>query len=75
MGNKLFEVIADALQIPAKEVSMKLSFGDVEEWDSLGHLGLIIAVESAFGVKFKSTEIAELTSVEKIARKLRELLG
>jgi acyl carrier protein len=74
MEKKLFEVIAKTINVSASEVSMKLAQGDVEKWDSLGHFELIIAVENAFGVKFKSTDIGELTDVNRIARKLKELL-
>ncbi|RJS84130.1 acyl carrier protein [Candidatus Bathyarchaeota archaeon] len=75
MEEKLFKVIASVLEIPENRVNPELSLGDVEKWDSLGHLELILAVEEAFGVKFNSTEISELTSVGKIAARLKEILG
>jgi acyl carrier protein len=31
----------------------------IEEWDSLGHITLILAVEKAFNIRFKTAEIAE----------------
>lgn len=30
---------------------------DVEEWDSLSHVRLIVAVEQAFGVRFTNAEV------------------
>ncbi len=36
---------------------------DVEDWDSLMHVTLIINVEKAFGVRFLSAEVAGLKSV------------
>jgi len=36
---------------------------DIEGWDSLNHLSLMIAVESRFGVKFRASEIEKLTNV------------
>jgi len=33
---------------------------DIEGWDSLMHLNLIIAVEKRFGVKFATAEISNL---------------
>ncbi len=33
---------------------------DIDGWDSMAHVNLIIAVESRFGIKFLSSEIAAL---------------
>jgi acyl carrier protein len=33
---------------------------DVPEWDSLGHLNLVIALEKRFGIRFASAEISRL---------------
>jgi acyl carrier protein len=35
----------------------------VPAWDSLMHVTLIIAVERSFGVRFKSSEVANLQNV------------
>lgn len=36
---------------------------DIDGWDSLSHVTLILAVEKAFKVRFNSTEIAGLENV------------
>ena len=41
---------------------------DVEKWDSLNHINFIVAVEKAFGVKFKNAEIARLEDVGGLKR-------
>ena len=33
---------------------------DIEGWDSLGHINLMIAVEQKFGIKFATAEISLL---------------
>ena len=33
---------------------------DIEGWDSLNHINLIIAIEEQFGIKFVTTEISRL---------------
>ncbi len=37
-----------------------MSAEDVDGWDSMAHINLIIAVEKRFNVKFAASEIAEL---------------
>ena len=49
---KLQEVF-DGAFLQRVEVSPELSARDVEEWDSLTHVSLIIAVEQAFGIRFR----------------------
>ncbi len=45
------------------EISRDTTAEDVEGWDSLTHVTLIINVEKAFGIKFKSSEVASLKNV------------
>jgi acyl carrier protein len=42
--------------------------GDVEGWDSLMHVTLLVNVEKAFGIKFTSSEVAGMKSVGDLAR-------
>lgn len=41
----------------------ELSANDVDEWDSLSHIRLIVAVEEGFGIRFNSAEIVKLENV------------
>lgn len=41
-------------------VSRELSAEDIEGWDSLMHINLLIAVEASLGIKFATAEIADL---------------
>ncbi len=47
---------------------------DIEDWDSLNHINLIVAVEGSFKVKFTTKEVTNLANVGEfiglIARKL-----
>lgn len=40
-----------------------LTAGDVEGWDSITHVKLILAVEEAFQVRFKLQEISSLKNI------------
>ena len=37
--------------------------GDVPGWDSLAHVGIILAVERAFGFRIRATEMARLDNL------------
>lgn len=53
---KVNDVFKDVLE---EDVSIKedYSSGDVEGWDSLNHIILIIGIEKKFNIKFNSSEI------------------
>lgn len=36
---------------------------DVEEWDSLSHITLVVAIEKEFGVKLRAAEVGKLKNV------------
>jgi len=36
---------------------------DIEEWDSLHHIRLVVAIERAFKIRFSNTEIESLKNV------------
>ncbi len=59
-------LLAEALQIPPQEVSPGLAFGDLPQWDSMGHMEVMMRLEEAFGVEITAETIAALTSVTAI---------
>ena len=44
-------------------VTPELTAKDVDEWDSLGHMRLIMAVEETFRTKFSAAEVNRLKNV------------
>ena len=48
-------------------------FIDIEEWDSLGHIQLIVAIEKSFGIKFKSEDIASWQNVGEMVNRIMQL--
>lgn len=69
MNNKQQEVlerlqtIFDEIFIDEILVKPELSAKDVEEWDSLMHISLVVSVEEVFGVKFRVGEVEATKNV------------
>jgi acyl carrier protein len=59
-------ILADALQVPQEQISPELAFGDLPEWDSMGHMEVIMRLEESFGIEVNADTIAGLTSVPAI---------
>ena len=47
---------------------------DVDGWDSLSHIRLIISVEKAFKIKFSASEVGKLKNVGELAGLIRSKL-
>lgn len=61
---KYTNTFAEALGISVEETK-KLEYQAVEAWDSVGHMGLVAALEDAFGIMFDADDIIDLSSFEK----------
>lgn len=66
------ELISEVLQVPAARVGDDLAMSDLEAWDSLKHMELIVALENAFDVQLTFDEIVAMRSVREIKRVLAE---
>ena len=62
-NEKLIQSFAETLQIEPARVTDDLSYNAIAEWDSVGHMALIAALEEAFGVMLDTDDIIDLSSV------------
>lgn len=60
---KVQEIFQDVLDNEDIEISFDTTADDVEEWDSLSHIQLIVAIEKEFKVRFTSKEIMSWSNV------------
>jgi acyl carrier protein len=60
---KLNTVFRDVFDDESIEVTEKTTAKDVDGWDSLNHVNLIIAVEKAFAIKLTTKEATTLANV------------
>ena len=57
------EIMCDAFDLDDLKVTRETTAADVEEWDSLSHVRVIVAIERAFKIKFSNAEIERLRNV------------
>jgi acyl carrier protein len=60
---RLTEIFKDVFDEDSIEVTPELSAKDVDGWDSLTHIRLILTVEKVFKIKFSTSEIGKLENV------------
>jgi len=68
---KLSGVFHEVFDDDTIDVKPELTAKDVDEWDSLAHIRLMLSVERAFQIKFSASEIGKLKNVGELA----ELIG
>ncbi len=71
---KLTTVFRDIFEDEAIEVNPQLSANDVEYWDSLSHVRLILTVEREFDVSFSTAELSQFDNVGQLADMIKEKL-
>jgi acyl carrier protein len=65
--NKLTAVFREVFDEDELNVTPQTTADDVDGWDSLSHIRLVLAVSKAFGVKFSASEIGNLKNVGEFA--------
>jgi len=61
---KLTNVFADTFGIDEAQVA-GLKYQSIEQWDSVGHMTLVAAIEDAFGIEMDTDDIIDLSSFDK----------
>jgi acyl carrier protein len=60
---KLRDCFSRSLGIPLGQVTDELAYNTIKEWDSVGHMALVVAIEGAFGIMLDTDDILGLSSV------------
>ena len=61
--DRVKKIMAAVLSVDIETIGDDSSVDDMETWDSLRHINLIIALEQEFGISLPDEEVASLTSV------------
>ena len=72
MEEKLRKIMSNIFNVKQDVIIDESSMENIDKWDSLGHLKLIMAIEEKFGISIDSVDMIALTSFEKIILYLKE---
>jgi acyl carrier protein len=63
--SKYKKSFVEALSIKEDVVNSKLEYNSIPEWDSIGHMSLIGALEDEFGISIDTDDIIDFSSFDK----------
>jgi acyl carrier protein len=70
--NGVFQAVFDA---PGLTVDSETTANDVDGWDSLTHIDLIVAVEKEFKIRFRTAEVNGMKNVGDLVRLIEQKVG
>jgi len=68
LNQQVQAVLVEALKVEPVLVTPELSFGDIPQWDSMGHMEVMMLLEENFGVEINPDTIANLVSIPEICK-------
>ncbi|MFD9733948.1 acyl carrier protein [Umezawaea sp. NPDC059074] len=74
LNDKLRDVFVEALGLDASVDVENLKYREIEEWDSVGHMALVAAIEDEFDVEFATDQVIDMSSF-KVAVDMLEGFG
>ena len=61
---KIKSIMVKVLQCSHSEITEGSSASDIDQWDSLAHVGLVLEIEDEFEIKFALGELQNLKDVK-----------
>lgn len=65
--NRMTPIFQDILENDSLEITADLTAGDVDRWDSLAHVHILIALEKEFSIQFDVLQVGDLKNVGELA--------
>ena len=61
-SEKYDKVFIDCFSVDKAKLQKNLEYNSIPEWDSVGHMTMIAALEEAFGIVFEMDDIIDFSS-------------
>ncbi|MBF0465913.1 MAG: acyl carrier protein [Nitrospirae bacterium] len=75
MKERIKQILASVFGIDPSDINDDSSPENIEEWDSLKHMNMILALEEEFQIRFTNEEVIELISCALIESMIKEKLA
>ena len=69
---KITSAMSAVFEVPAEQINEETSTDSLENWDSLRHLNLVLALEEEFGVSIPDEEVGNMVNFKIIQHVISE---
>ena len=75
MEHEIQQLLADVLGIDRSKITSATNTHNLEAWDSVNHLSVVMELEMRYGVSFSPEEMTEIISVPAIVAAIQAKVG
>jgi acyl carrier protein len=68
MEDKLLVIISDLFKVPKDSLKDSLTMNDIQLWDSMRHMELIVMIENSFKIQLSFEDIVAMKSIGEIRK-------
>ncbi|KUR75718.1 acyl carrier protein [Novosphingobium sp. FSW06-99] len=66
--HQLTDIFRDVFNDPTLEITDEMTADDVDGWDSLTHINMILGVEQGFGIRFSIKDVRAMRNVGELVQ-------
>ena len=66
MDDKLVKLLSDVFEIKENEITIDLVKDDIDSWDSLKQMDLVLSIENNYDISLEMEEIVKMNSFDSI---------
>lgn len=72
---RIKKVVCDSIRISEDVYNYELAAGDIPEWDSIGHVTILQAIEAEFEIAFDVGDAIDIEDVEDLVAMVKKYLN
>ena len=70
--NRLIDCFVQTFAIERRQVTLKLAYQSIPQWDSVGHMALVVEIENTFNVTLDTDDIIGMSDISKAVEILQK---
>jgi acyl carrier protein len=74
MKERILLTVSRIMGVPVEQIDDNSSPENIEEWESLKHMSLMLALEEEFGIRFTDVQIMDMVTVGRIVETVSGLV-
>lgn len=75
MEDRVKEIMGAVFEVEPSSINEDSSTDTIENWDSIRHMSLVVALEEEFGVQFDDDQVADMQNYKLVLLTLQEVQG